>query len=721
MTNAEKSRLMIEETLEMLRNKPINSSLVERWQLLDQATARYGDLPQPLAMGQALVYILERATLPVAPHDQLLGRFIDKVPSPEEEAFLQDLEQRDPVGRLMRTNIGHITLDWKHLLEYGIQGYVQRAEQALAQRRAAEADRQTLDFLEGMLLTYRAYQTYIRRYGEAAAAAGQSGLAAICANLAGQPPRTFHEALQLFLLVLNVSYVYAGAPVTCLCYGRLDDLLAPYYEADLASGRLTEEDAAYLIDDFNCKANLVLGRGEHQLSNGSAIDTGWFRNPVYDSPTYIVLGGYSNTRDHRTNPLTELFARRIQPRFENPVYIFRWTKDRPEAAWRAICDKLRQNASVLIYNDETVIPAMRHAGIEEADAVDYTMHPCNWPDVPSYGVVDTIGGPIPRMIMSALVDESGRLRRPYRSLDELYAAVAADFRALVRQRFAAYRQRFRSGVRIPPELLSITDCFTDGTIERANGILTGGAKYPAIYVLLRNIGTAADIMAALDTVAFQDEAALPALIEAMGQDFQSDAVLLERCRHAPKFGTDHDLADRHAQRLMGMLLDVLDEEAVNSQGERDVICLNVTITDMWHIQEGAAMGATPDGRRAQAPLSENLSPTVGAGRSVTALLNSVAKLPFERISSGALNVRIGRDLVREDAGLDRVIALMDGYFQSGGMQAQFNVTDTRELREAQQHPEDYKDLMVRITGYSAVFVDMCKSAQDEIIRRDELQ
>lgn len=725
MTMQEKARLMREETLELLRNKSVKSTLTERWFLLEEAWKLVRDLPQPLQEGKGLTYVLERASLPVSEHDLLLGRFIDKVPTEEEEARFQEIwrDQKPLSNPITMVNASHITLDWEHILSHGVSGYIQRVEQKLESERAADAPEKTLVFLEGMALTYRACQRYIERYSEAARAAGQQELADVCGAVAAGAPSTFREALQLMLLILNIYYLYAGNLNTTLSYGRMDVLLLPFYEADLAVGRLTREEAGYLIDDFNCKANLILGRGEHQMadpSQGGNI-TGWERNNVFDDPTYIIIGGYSSTSDHRTNPLTMLFMEHIQPRFENPVYIYRWTKEDPRERWELLCDKLRQNSSILVYNDETMVPAMKNTGIAEADAINYTIHACNWPDIPSYAVVDTIGGPIPKMIMGALLD-GDRLRRDYPNLDELYQAVADDFRAVVREHFDGYRARYRSGNPLPPsETLSCTDCFTDGTIDAARGMLDGGVRYPVIYTLLRNIGTAADIMAALEEMVYRrQECTLEELAQALANDFQTTPRLRTIGLKSPKFGTDNDTADRHAVRLLTMLLDIIDEESLNDQGERDVVSLNVTITDMWHIQEGATLCATPDGRACGAPLSENLSPTVGVVESVTALLNSVSKLPFSRIHSGAFNLRLRGDLVRDDEGLQRLCALAEAYLENGGMQLQISVADTAELRAAQKHPENYKDLMVRITGYSAVFVDMSRNAQEEIIRRDEM-
>ena len=133
------------------------------------------------------------------------------------------------------------------------------------------------------------------------------------------------------------------------------------------------------------------------------------------------------------------------------------------------------------------------------------------------------------------------------------------------------------------------------------------------------------------------------------------------------------------------------------------------------------MFSTVDGRRKGKPLSENLGPTVGYSKGVTSLLNSVSKLPFDRIHSGALNLRLRKNLVANDIGILRIKALIQAYFEQGGMQLQLSIADTEELKEAQNNPDDYRDLMVRITGYSAIFVDMSKGAQNEFIRREELQ
>jgi len=458
------------------------------------------------------------------------------------------------------------------------------------------------------------------------------------------------------------------------------------------------------------------------MSHSTETDTGWLRNPMYDTPQYVVIGGYSNTGNHTKNPLTAIFLDRIVPRFENPVYVFRYTKDVGMSLWKNLCDKLRQNSSIMVYNDESEIPAMINAGIDKYDAVNYTMHGCNWPDIPGDSTVCRyIDGRIPKRIINALINSNRTLRRDYTSIDDIYDEIAAVFKADVQKEFNEHRNRVAQSKDTIPEYLSCTDCFMQGTIENANSIGNGSAKYPVVYTLIRHIGTAADMMSAIDRIAFIDRTSLlPEIVDAMNKDFEGYDSLLQKCLKAEKFGCDSDFADNHAKKLMNTFLDIIDLESVKD-GIRDVHSFNITTTDMDHLHEGLITIATPDGRRNRAPLSENLSPTGGvATRGVTALLSSIVKLPFDRIHAGAFNLKVRKDWISGAEGLERLMAVLSTYFELGGMQVQISVADTKELLDAQIHPENYRDLLVRITGYSAIFVDMCRNAQDEIIRRDEM-
>ena len=188
-------------------------------------------------------------------------------------------------------------------------------------------------------------------------------------------------------------------------------------------------------------------------------------------------------------------------------------------------------------------------------------------------------------------------------------------------------------------------------------------------------------------------------------------------KRVPKWGNNHPAADALAKRIA----DYCCHKMHTFTDPRGGPVQAALFTLMYRLSMGKATGATPDGRQAGQPTSENTSPYPGACKNgITAMLKSVSKLPLDRINSGALNVRMQPKLAAGEEGLTRLSSLLRTYFEMGGLQVQLSLADTEELRDAQIHPEHHRDLMVRITGYSAAFVDMSKPAQDEIIRRQEM-
>jgi len=361
MTNQQKAMASVAASIKMLREKPVESALVERYFLLYEAWEMVKDLPQPLQLGNAMYHILSKASLPILEYDLLLGRFDDHVPTPEEQAQLEKIWSEINLyeNPITRHNFGHTTLDWSGVVFEGIPARIQKCEEKIRLAKESGEDKNVLNFLEGMCLIYKGILRYIERYGEQAKRAGMEDCAAVCQALTEGGAKTFREALQMILFVYNIHLIYSGAGVDCVSVGRLDNVLLPLYLTDLKEGRLTREETGYLIDDFSAKMSLHLGRGEHQMAylNEDYYHTGWDRNHVFDSPGYIVLGGYSNGGDHCENPLTLLFAEHIHPGLKNPVYICRHTRDRSDALWDILSEKIRSNASILIYNDVTMMRA----------------------------------------------------------------------------------------------------------------------------------------------------------------------------------------------------------------------------------------------------------------------------------------------------------------------------------------------------------------------------
>ena len=189
------------------------------------------------------------------------------------------------------------------------------------------------------------------------------------------------------------------------------------------------------------------------MSGKSETDTGWLRNLTYDAPQYVVLGGRRQDASEVANDLTALFLERIVPRFENSVVVLRYTSDLPEEIWLIACDKIRANSSFMVYNDENIIPAMVHCGIEEVDAVTYTMHGCNWPDIP--GIQRQIEG-YQAMLPTYFFDALSSPDNDVSSIDDVYDRFAISFRQEIEETCNRLRARRKKWDEEAPGVLRMT-------------------------------------------------------------------------------------------------------------------------------------------------------------------------------------------------------------------------------------------------------------------------
>ena len=550
----------------------------------------------------------------------------------------------------------------------------------------------------------------------------------------------------LHAIIFIYCSMLAGNPT--LTFGRIDLFLQHLYDADLAAGRMTREEAGLLILDFYCKNNLNMGRGEHQLSiDDEEISTGWQRQLNFDAPQYLYIGGTAWDGSSACTDLTQIFAEQVVPQFKNPVILVRYAKGMMEdhsKLWKTLVGKMRQSASMMVYNEADVINAYLRAGVDPEDAFDFEHHGCNWPNIPGSdgGFANhmymwnkhmkpedwqavrnrpNLWGTIPRTVMEA-IRVAAALPEDQQSLDGIFEHVQMTIRDALEKVVECVKLEREFTLRESPGPLTFMDCFFKDTIQHASGAWAGGCKYFTMQFSYGGFATAADCLISTNALVFRDKKlTLAQLIEALDDNFEHYPEIHAMCRAVPKLGSDDPHANEIAARLLTMLTD--ESMRVRSNINHDewprIIIRQSIETDTSHLRIGEMLGATPDGRLKGQPVSQNSQPSIGASvNGLTARMRSLASLPFDRIMSGAQNISIQPAAFKGEEGLETLANIIGTYFELGGLQTQISAVDVNELYDAQKNPDAHRDLMVRITGYSAVFVDMNKRAQDDIIQRE---
>jgi formate C-acetyltransferase len=268
---------------------------------------------------------------------------------------------------------------------------------------------------------------------------------------------------------------------------------------------------------------------------------------------------------------------------------------------------------------------------------------------------------------------------------------------------------------MPCPLLSL---LVDDCISNGKDYHDGGARYNTTYIQGVGLGTMTDALTSLSYHVYDHQTlSMGEFIDNLNANFEGNEQLRQQLlNRTPKYGNDDDLADKVMQRIFEIYFHAVDGRRNTKGGEYHINLLPTTV----HIYFGSVTGATPDGRMAGAPLSEGVSPVQGADhKGPTAVIRSVAKMDHVRTGGTLLNQKFTPQVLNSENGLDKLVQLIRTYFRLDGHHIQFNVVDAATLRLAQQHPEQYRSLIVRVAGYSDYFCDLSKTLQDEIIARTE--
>ncbi len=546
-------------------------------------------------------------------------------------------------------------------------------------------------------------------------------IAEVCRRVPANAPRTFHEAIQMYWFV-HLGTITELNGWDAMNPGHFDQHLAPFYAAGIAAGTLTREQAKELLCCFWIKVN------NHPAPPKVGITAR--ESGTYNDFTNINIGGITGDGKDGVSDVSYLMLEVIeelhilQP--GNAVHISSKTPDR---FLHAACKVIRQGHGYpSVFNPDVYTVELMRQGKSLRDAREGGCSGCI--EVGAFGkeaYILTGYLNVPKILEITLnngVDpvtgkqvgiETGD-PRDFKDYDELYAAFVKQLNYIVdtKIRVSNYIDRMFAKYAPAPFLsVVIEDC-----ISKGKDYYDAGPRYNTNYIQCTGLGTVTDSLAALKKHAFEDRNfTMDQILDAVAKNFEGEEFLRQTIiNKTPFFGNDDDYADDIALKIYDDLLAAI-EGKPNVKGE--TFHLNMLSTTC-HIYFGKVMGATPNGRLAGKSISDGTSPSHGADtHGPSAVIRSLTKLDHTMSGGTLLNQRFLPSLLKRDEDIKKLGQLIRSYFTLGGHHIQFNIVDTATLYAAQENPEDYKDLLVRMAGYSDYFNDMNADLQQEVIERTE--
>ncbi|MDZ7391708.1 MAG: glycyl radical protein [candidate division KSB1 bacterium] len=638
--------------------------------------------------------------------------------------FTEFMEQRAPGHTVLDDKIYRLgMLDFKRFIRQQMAALdFYRDPDALAKREE----------LRAMAIAADALIAFARRHAALARqlAAAESDpirrkeleqIAAICTHVPAHAPRTMWEALQYYWFV-HLGVITEMNTWDSFNPGRLDRHLYPFYKRDLESGLLTKEQARELLQAFWIKFN--------NQPAPPKVGVTAMESSTYTDFCLINLGGVDEDGADAVNELSYLLLDVIEEmRLLQPSSMVQISKKTPDQFLKRALQIVKTGfGQPSIFNTDAIVQELVRQGKSLVDARNGGASGCV--EAGAFGKESYIlTGYFNLVKVLELTLHNGRDPRTGKVIG-LRTGEAQDF-AEFDQLLAAYEQQVRYFVDVkikgnqvierlyaqylPAPFLSL---LIDDCIRKGRDYQDGGARYNSSYIQGVGLGSIADCLAALKYHVFDHRTCdMRTMQAALTDNFAGHETLRQRLlNHTPKYGNDDDYVDDLAVRVFNIFFAAVDGRPNTKGGHYRINLLPTTV----HVYFGSVVGATPDGRMAGEPLSEGISPVQGADRrGPTAVLRSAGKIDHLRTGGTLLNQKFTPQLLADQRGIDALAALIRSYFAMDGHHVQFNVVTADTLRRAQKEPHKYRDLIVRVAGYSDYFVDLSTELQNEIIRRTE--
>ncbi|WP_346353199.1 trans-4-hydroxy-L-proline dehydratase [Azotosporobacter soli] len=542
-----------------------------------------------------------------------------------------------------------------------------------------------------------------------------------CRVVPAQRPETFAQALQMYWFV-HLGVTTEMNPWDAYSPGRLDQHLAPFYRSGLADGSLKREEAKELLQCFWIKFN--------NQPAPPKVGITLKESGTYTDFANLNTGGVTTDGADGVNEVSYLILETMdEMKLLQPSSNVQISRKTPQAFLKKACEISRKGwGQPAFYNTDAMIQEMLNAGKQLVDAREGGASGCV--ETGAFGkeaYILTGYFNMPKILELTLHDGYDPVAKKQLGL---HTGQAADFKNYA-ELFAAFEKQMKHFIDIkvdgnnrieaiyarhmPAPFLSIvtSDCISKGQDYNA-----GGARYNTNYIQGVGIGTITDSLVALKCNVFEEQRfTMGELMQALRDDFAGHERLLHLVRDkTPKYGNDEDKADDVMRQVFQCFYDLVTGRPNMKGGSYRIDMLPTTC----HVYFGSVIGASPNGRRAGKPVSEGISPEKGADRNgPTAVIQSAVKMEHLMTGGTLLNQKFTPAVVAGESGLNGMASLIRAYFNQDGHHIQFNVIDRKTLLDAQARPEEYRDLIVRVAGYSDHFRNLSKELQDEIIERTE--
>jgi formate C-acetyltransferase len=642
----------------------------------------------------------------------------------EAGVFTEFLEQRAP---------GHTALDDK-IYKKGLLDFkkdIARSKKNLLSLKDSDAYKKKQE-LEAMEITADAVIHFAKRHADLAATLAKreknvrrrkelEKIASACTRVPAHAPRDFWEALQYYWFV-HLGVVTELNPWDAFNPGRLDQHLYPFYVKGIKDGTLSKEDAKELLQAFWVKFNNQPAPPKVGVTAEESC--------TYTDFALINTGGVKADGSDGVNELSYLILDVVEEmRLTQPSSMVQISKKTPDGFLKRAVEIVRTGfGQPSLFNTDEIIQELLRQGKRIEDARNGGSSGCvetgafgkesyiltgyfNLPKI----LEITLNNGVDARTGKKIGIETGEPSE-FSSYEELFEAFRKQLDYFINIKIDGnniIERLYAEQLPVPFLSLLIDDCIANGRDYN-----DGGARYNTNYIQGVGLGTVTDSLTALKYNVFEKRVVtMKKMLDVLKSNFDGQESLRQRLLNkTPKYGNDDNYADQVMKSVFEAYFEAVDGRPNTKGGQYRINLLPTTV----HIYFGKIVKATPDGRKAGEPLSEGVSPVQGADhKGPTAVIKSASKIDHVRTGGTLLNQKFTPQLLADEVGISKLAQLIRTYFKLDGHHIQFNVVNSDMLRDAQKHPERYRDLIVRVAGYSDYFIDLGVDLQDEIIKRTE--